>query len=36
MSLQRGNNGPRYRHNADRSGSDDTITVDKLTRIGPV
>jgi alpha-ketoglutarate-dependent taurine dioxygenase len=33
MSVLRGNNGPRYKHNADDSASYDTITVDKLTPI---
>ena len=33
MSVLRGNNGPRYKHNADESAPYDTITVDKLTPI---
>ena len=33
MSVLRGNNGPRYKHNADESAPYETITVDKLTPI---
>ena len=33
MSVLRGNNGPRYKHNTDESAPYDTITVDKLTPI---
>ena len=33
MSVLRGNDGPRYKHNADESAPYDTITVDKLTPI---
>jgi alpha-ketoglutarate-dependent taurine dioxygenase len=33
MSVLRGNNGPRYKHNSDDSAPYDTITVDKLTPI---
>src|SRR5580700_6153065 len=33
MSVLRGNNGPRYKHNADESVPYETITVDKLTPI---
>jgi taurine dioxygenase len=33
MSALRGNNGPRYRHNADESAPYETITIDKLTPI---
>jgi taurine dioxygenase len=33
MSVLRGNNGPRYKHNADESAPYEAITVDKLTPI---
>jgi taurine dioxygenase len=33
MSVLRGNNGPRYKHNPDESAPYDTLTVDKLTPI---
>jgi taurine dioxygenase len=33
MSVLRGNNGPRYKHDAGESVPYDTITVDKLTPI---
>lgn len=33
MSVLRGNNGPRYKHNADELVPYETITVDKLTPI---
>ena len=33
MSVLRGNNGPRYKHNADETAPYDVITVDKLTPI---
>jgi taurine dioxygenase len=33
MSVLRGNNGPRYKHNPDESAPYDTISIDKLTPI---